>query len=259
VTDVAFGVVDGRLMLATACSDHNARLWDPIKPSAARVSGSGLVQRTALRDTLDGPLLAGTAGDGRVFVWRASDGQRLQEFELDLGSEAEVKHAAPFPKELALGPLDGRTVVAATTSQLARAWDVGTGELIGELTLGEAALNSAVVAVADSAVLVAYLTHDGAAQDRAVESDGGRAVRARHPSLRRPHRSRDRDGRRPRPRRVRAFRNRPSLAPAHRPPGHGASVRHQHLVPHRSPHERRQCARRRVRTWCRGRRTQRRR
>lgn len=162
VLDVAFGIVDGRLMLATACADSNARLWDPIKPSGARVAASRRVMRTALNDTPHEGLVAGTSEDGKVFVWRADDGRSLHTFELPLVRELEMKVARQSPRAVTLGRLDHRTIVAATTSRTARAWEVGSGDpiAVADLDWDAGSLEMAAVAVIDSAILVAHMTED---------------------------------------------------------------------------------------------------
>ena len=153
VLDIAFGVVDGRLMLATACSDSNARLWDPIKPSGARLAVSGRVTRTALKDTPHEGLVAGTSEDGKVFVWRADDGELLHTLEPP-GSRNRANIALPSPRAVTLGRLDDRTIVAATTSRTARAWR-SSGDPIADLTWDANPHDRAAVAIIDSAILIA--------------------------------------------------------------------------------------------------------
>ena len=160
VFEVTFGIVDGRLMLATACSDHNARLWDPVKPSAARVATTGQVQRVALARTAGASLLAGTAHDGNVRVWDADSGQLVQRVVLAPPSGPLMKMAGPTPKDVAVGELGGRAVVAATTDEHARLWDVGDGKLLGELRLDGGRMLSVTVAVIGSSALVAFVRED---------------------------------------------------------------------------------------------------
>lgn len=167
VLDVAFSVVDGRLMLATACADSNARLWDPIKPSGARVAFGSRILRTAFTDSDQGPLLVGGSADGGVFVWRADAGEQLREFR---PSEPEELLPEEFrgttgraTRDVAVGQVRGRTVVAAITGRAARVWDLSSGELTRELpfyTGGPISPADAAdaIAVADSTVLIAYLT-----------------------------------------------------------------------------------------------------
>jgi WD40 repeat protein len=155
VDDVAFGVADGRQMLATACADGNTRLWDPIKASAARVAGSGMVGRTAFRETQDGLLLAGSGVDGQIFVWRASHGQPLRQLGPD--EAADLAHVADHVSDLALGELGGKTVVAVATSKRAQAWDVRNGRSIAELALAGHQYDPVAVTVLHSAVLLAHL------------------------------------------------------------------------------------------------------
>jgi WD40 repeat protein len=150
VLDVAFGVVDGRLMLATACADSNARLWDAIKPSAKRTP----VTRRILHGAAKAGLIAGTA-DGEVHVWRGDDGHLLQSLELPRVRHVRGKAARLSPRAIALGRHDDRMVVAATTSQLARAWEVESGELVADLSWHAHPWAEAAIGVDDAAILVA--------------------------------------------------------------------------------------------------------
>jgi WD40 repeat protein len=157
VLDVAFGIVDGRLMLATACADSNARLWDAIKPSAKRRSVTRRILHGAAKDRL----IAGTAEDGAVYVWRGDDGQLLQSLDLPRVHHRQLKTARPSPRAIALGRHDDHMVVAATTSQLARAWEVESGELIAQLSWQAHSLAQAAIGVDDPAILVARVADDG--------------------------------------------------------------------------------------------------
>jgi len=153
VLDVASGVVDGRLMLATACADSNARLWDPIEPSAKRRSVSRRILHTAANDGL----IAGTTEDGQVHVWRGDDGRLLQSLQLPRAHDVR----GPFTGAIALGRHDDRVIVAATTSELARVWEVEGGELIADLSWDAHPLAQAAIGVDDGAILVARVVGDG--------------------------------------------------------------------------------------------------
>ena len=76
-----------------------------------RGSQSRRVTRTALKDTPHEGLVAGTSEDGKVFVWRADDGELLHTFELPLVRETVSKIALPSPRAVTLGRLDDRTIV----------------------------------------------------------------------------------------------------------------------------------------------------
>jgi WD40 repeat protein len=80
ITTVEFGTVDGRTMLATSCLDGNTRLWDPVQPSAARVSarraGSVVLVPRADAEVPD----VVTGNDQGVVQWWDGDGaHRLAE------------------------------------------------------------------------------------------------------------------------------------------------------------------------------------
>ena len=131
-----------------------------MKPSGARLAVSGRVTRTALKDTPHEGLVAGTSEDGKVFVWRADDGELLHTFELPLVRETVSKIALPSPRAVTLGRLDDRTIVAATTSRTARAWEVGSGDPIADLTWDANPHDRAAVAIIDSAILIAHMTEE---------------------------------------------------------------------------------------------------
>lgn len=158
VLAVDFGAVDGRLMLATACADGNVRLWDPVRPSAARVASSGRIQRTALADTEHGPWLAGANQNGSVFVWSATDGEKLATFSVPRDDMLAIKGEPRIVADITFGRVADRAVVAATSGTVARVWDVENHDLIGELTAGESMWSPAAVTVAGGNALVAQFT-----------------------------------------------------------------------------------------------------
>jgi WD40 repeat protein/tetratricopeptide (TPR) repeat protein len=120
---------DGRI-IATACWDHTARLWDaatgaplgePIKHDA---KDPGLAPQpggvNALAFSQDGKSLV-TVGQMAVFVWDVATQKQLAVFS----------HGTTQVTGAAFG-VDGRTVLTGASDGLARLWDVATQKMIGE-------------------------------------------------------------------------------------------------------------------------------
>jgi hypothetical protein len=125
-----------------------------------------------------GTLLAAAAEDGRVLVWDADNGSMRQELRLFAGPGHAVKHAVPATGAVAVGDLDGRTVVAAATGTTARVWDAGDGTLVHQREWLAPAWAPVALAFTERSVLVAHRTEDGLDVFDAVDG----AVRLRLPA-----------------------------------------------------------------------------
>jgi len=112
---------DGQL-LATACSDGEARLWDPATGKRARTLKGASPLRTVAFSP-NGQLLATGGDDHHARLWVASRGERW--WELDTGA-GKVWAVAFSP--------DGSLLATASGDNLIRLWDPAAGAQLRQLT-----------------------------------------------------------------------------------------------------------------------------
>lgn len=122
--------VDGRLMLATACDDGNARLWDAARPTGAGRAARVKVESLSLLRAGHGLLLAG-GGLDHLFVWDAGTGAAI----LDQNWERELWIRDFPPVAVSLGSMHGRTMLLAANESRASFLDVDSGAIEHEATL----------------------------------------------------------------------------------------------------------------------------
>ncbi|MFI5709798.1 AAA family ATPase [Kribbella sp. NPDC051620] len=112
ITTVEFGTVDGRTMLATSCLDGNTRLWDPVQPSATRISSPRRAASVVLvpRAGTETPDVV-TGNDQGVVQWWSGDGaHRLAEVH-EPGVTATDKWSRGPTVGVAAGYVDDRLTV----------------------------------------------------------------------------------------------------------------------------------------------------
>jgi WD40 repeat protein len=122
---------DGK-QLATACSDHVARLWET---SSGKLVGMFKGHRdcvAAVTLSPDGRRLATGSYDYTAKVWNASSGKLLHTFEGHRGAVTNVAFA-PDGDLLASGSIDGRVML----------WDLKTGQRRQTLVSHKSWVNSA--------------------------------------------------------------------------------------------------------------------
>jgi WD40 repeat protein len=120
VESVAFGEIDGRLMLATACLDGNTRLWDPVRPSAPRAP----VEAWCASVAVDAEVVAAGLEGGSVRLWDRVTGAPYPAFWVEPGDEPAVKAMRAPEVRVRLG--DGPAGRILTTQFQGRitAWDI---------------------------------------------------------------------------------------------------------------------------------------
>ncbi|NUW31462.1 WD40 repeat domain-containing protein [Nonomuraea sp. SMC257] len=142
VRALAFGVVDGRPVLAGGDQAGTVRTWDPLTaaPGFTREATGG--HPTALAFVAAGEgrtLLAvaigfpgrgypGDGEDGRVDLLDPSTGELVRELRTEDGDAL---------LDLAVAGLDGRTALAALSPYEVYVWDVATGERLGSAYVGD--------------------------------------------------------------------------------------------------------------------------
>jgi WD40 repeat protein len=115
------------LTVLTASLDKTARLWD-VASGQERLPGR-LVHAAAVSSAVfspDGKSLL-TTSDAGAYLWRVSDGRRLQAFDGPMGHSYTVTRAR--------FSADGRRVVTASLDRTAIVWDVGSGKPVAQQPL----------------------------------------------------------------------------------------------------------------------------
>ncbi len=121
VNCVAFGM-NGSL-LATACEDHTARLWDTATGTSVRTlcGHEGPVNGVAFSP--DGGILATTSDDQTIGLWDTPSGALMRTL---------TGGAYSFPSGVAFSP-DGALLATASNYKTACLWNIATGALVRTL------------------------------------------------------------------------------------------------------------------------------
>jgi WD40 repeat protein len=129
VESVAFGVVEGRTVLASGSEDRTVRLWDPAtgKQIGEPLTGHDEWVESVAFGTVDGRTVLASGGDnGKVRLWDPATGKQIG--EPLTGHDESVQ-------SVAFGMVDGRTVLASGSwDETVRLWDPATGKQIRRLT-----------------------------------------------------------------------------------------------------------------------------
>jgi WD40 repeat protein len=128
VESVAFGVVDGRTVLASGSEDRTVRLWDPAtgRQIGEPLTGHDEWVESVAFGTVDGrTVLASGSWDETVRLWDPATGKQI----------GEPLTGPPMVQSVAFGTVDGSTVLASGGwDGRMRLWDPATGKQIRRLT-----------------------------------------------------------------------------------------------------------------------------
>ena len=119
---VAFARIDGRAVLATGSQDASVRLWPGALRDLHLQRSIALGTEVPSSAVAAGGRLVTVGEDGLIRLWELASGELTRTME---GQAAEVRG-------LALDP-SGRLLVVSTLGHPLAAWDLGSGQRLGEL------------------------------------------------------------------------------------------------------------------------------